>query len=86
MDFGELRSVAAGNPTVQDRGSSTNSISPTFSPIFPSLCAKAIGKELTCALPLKGFIVYPLVSGDDRRAVVFKRHSVGRGKEKGDGT
>lgn len=86
MDFGELRSVAAGNPTVQDRGSSTNFISPTFSPIFPPLCAKAIGKELTCALPLKGFIVYPLVSGDDRRAVVFKRHPLGRGKEKGDGT
>lgn len=41
---------------------------------------------LTCAFPFKGFIVYPLVSRDDCRAVVLKSHPLGRGKEKGNDT
>lgn len=100
VDFSELHSVAAGSPscrTAQTRGSSgSNSSLPKFFHILSPLPApgseqdekvlKGIKTELTRALPFKGFIVYPLVSGDDGRAVVFKSHPLGRGKEKGSDT
>lgn len=42
--------------------------------------------ELTCALPFKGFVVYPLVSRDDSRAIVLKSHPLRKGEKKGNGT
>lgn len=95
MDLRELHSVELGGRSRRTGrawgSSSTNPNSPSFLPSFPPRPgqqegrrgAKAAETELTCALPFKGFIVYPLVSRDDCRAIVLKRHPSGREKTRG---
>lgn len=96
VDFSELHSEP-GKPHRAGQGRHRRQrhefipVHPSFLPSFPPLHRAARNtvrcqsnqEELTCALPFKGFIVYPLVSGDDCRAIVFKSHPLGRRKEKG---
>lgn len=62
---------------------------PSFLPSFPPGSGQQEGQkggkqtELTCALPFEGFIVYPLVSRDDCRAIVLERHPSEREKTRG---